>query len=416
MQHTIEYMSEHVYPYPWPHMSACEGIIGGGMEYPMMTLCGPRAASTTRHETIHMWFPMIVGSNEKRYAWQDEGFTSFWTTLCGDDFDGRKNGPMRDVMGYANTVKNGGDVVCMRHADTYGADDFQFASYTKTAAILHQLRGLLGDETFFAAFRRYVNDWAMKHPAPYDVFATFQDVAGIDEGAPVATMPDPENERVMEFYGALKALCEQAAEAIMPGRVTNVRPGYIVGPLDPTDRFTYWPVRIARGGDVIAPGTPADPVQFIDARDLATWIIGAIEQRHVGVYNLVGPREPTTAGDFLQQCIEVSGSDAKLTWVDHAFLEQQKVEIGADLPICVPPVGDFLGFAQVSNAKAIATGLTTRPARETIADTLAWFETLPEPRRKTLHAGWLPQREAEVLAAYRARDSSGAKSKRKRAA
>jgi 2'-hydroxyisoflavone reductase len=242
------------------------------------------------------------------------------------------------------------------------------------------------------------------------------DVAGIDEGAPVATMPDPENERVMEFYGALKALCEQAAEAIMPGRVTNVRPGYIVGPLDPTDRFTYWPVRIARGGDVIAPGTPADPVQFIDARDLATWIIGAIEQRHVGVYNLVGPREPTTAGDFLQQCIEVSGSDAKLTWVDHAFLEQQKVEIGADLPICVPPVGDFLGFAQVSNAKAIATGLTTRPARETIADTLAWFETLPEPRRKTLHAGWLPQREAEVLAAYRARDTGGAKPKRKRAA
>ncbi len=180
-RHTIEYMSAHVHAYPWPHMTACEGIIGGGMEYPMMTICGGRQpASVIAHELIHMWFPMLVGSNEKRFAWQDEGFTSFWTTLCRDDFQQRDSGPRRDVLGYAGTVARGGDVVCMRHADAYGEDDFGFASYSKPAAILHQLRGLLGDATFFAAFRRYAADWAFKHPYPYDFFRSFSDAAGQD--------------------------------------------------------------------------------------------------------------------------------------------------------------------------------------------------------------------------------------------
>jgi aminopeptidase N len=181
VQHTIEYMSAHVHPYQWPHMTACEGIIGGGMEYPMMTICGSRgAAGTIAHETIHMWFPMLVGSNEKRYAWQDEGFTSFWTTLCEGSFSGNKNGPQRAIMQYAGTVSRGGDVSCMRHADTYGSDNFVFASYSKPEVILHQLRAMLGDETFFAAFRRYAADWAWKHPYPHDFFRTFSDVARSD--------------------------------------------------------------------------------------------------------------------------------------------------------------------------------------------------------------------------------------------
>lgn len=180
-QHTIEYMSRMVHPYPWPHMTACEGIIGGGMEYPMMTICGGRQpAGVIAHELIHMWFPMLVGNNEKRYAWQDEGFTSFWTTLCRDDFTGGSNGPKRDIAGYANTVRRGADVSCMRHADAYGEDNFQFAAYGKPAAMLHQLRALLGDATFFAAFRRYAADWAYKHPYPYDFFRSFADAAGTD--------------------------------------------------------------------------------------------------------------------------------------------------------------------------------------------------------------------------------------------
>ncbi|MBX3464523.1 MAG: hypothetical protein KF830_15245 [Planctomycetes bacterium] len=180
-RHTIEYMSANLHPYPWPHMTACEGVIGGGMEYPMMTIVGGRQpADTIAHELVHMWFPMLVGSNEKRFAWQDEGFTSFWTTLCRDDFRRRTQGPRRDILQYAAVVARGGDVACMRHADAYGEDDFGFASYTKPAAVLHQLRGLLGDEVFFAAFRRYTADWAFKHPTPFDFFHTFADVAGRD--------------------------------------------------------------------------------------------------------------------------------------------------------------------------------------------------------------------------------------------
>ncbi|MFN7670396.1 MAG: M1 family metallopeptidase [Planctomycetota bacterium] len=183
-RHSIEFMSARVHPYPWPHMTACEGVIGGGMEYPMMTICGGRQpAGVIAHELCHMWFPMLVGSNEKRFAWQDEGFTTFWTTLCRDDFTKRTGGPRRDVLQYGNQVASGDDVVCMRHADAYGQDDFGFASYGKPAAILHQLRGLLGDETFFAAFRRYAADWAYKHPYPHDFFHTFADVAGQDLSA-----------------------------------------------------------------------------------------------------------------------------------------------------------------------------------------------------------------------------------------
>ncbi|MFT6082106.1 MAG: hypothetical protein ACJAQZ_004183, partial [Planctomycetota bacterium] len=180
-RHTIEYMSEHVYPYQWPHMTACEGIIGGGMEYPMMTIIGgQRPAGTIAHELIHMWFPMLLGSNEKRYAWQDEGFTSFWTTMCRDDFSKRTNGGKRSVLSVGNAIGRGRDVACMRHGDTYGTDSFGFASYSKTEGILHQLRGLIGDELFFKAFKEYARDWAFKHPYPYDFFNTFSRVAKQD--------------------------------------------------------------------------------------------------------------------------------------------------------------------------------------------------------------------------------------------
>lgn len=180
-RHTIEYMSEHVHPYMWPHMTACEGIIGGGMEYPMMTIVGHRgSAGTIAHELIHMWFPMLLGSNEKRYAWQDEGFTSFWTALCRDDFTKKTGGPQRSIAGAGGVIGRGGDVVCMRHGDTYGQDSFGFASYSKTAAILHQLRGLIGDEAFFSGFKQYAREWAFKHPYPYDFFHTFSRVSKQD--------------------------------------------------------------------------------------------------------------------------------------------------------------------------------------------------------------------------------------------
>ncbi len=178
---TIEFQSEAVHPYPWPHMTACEGIIGGGMEYPMMTICGgrrPRGVIT--HELTHMWFPMLLGSNEKRFAWQDEGFTTYWSSICTAATAGRSAGARGDVMSAAAQIARGGDVVSFRHGDSYVDDDFGFASYTKPAAMLAQLRGLIGDEAFVAGFRRYASDWAFKHPYPYDFFRTMSDVSGVD--------------------------------------------------------------------------------------------------------------------------------------------------------------------------------------------------------------------------------------------
>lgn len=233
---------------------------------------------------------------------------------------------------------------------------------------------------------------------------------GADESAPVATMADEKNENVGENYGALKALCEKAAEAAMPGRVTNVRPGLIVGPGDPTDRFTYWPVRVKKGGEVLAPGTGDDPVQFIDARDLAEWIILAIEQKHLGVYNATGPENKFVMRELLETCKRVSGSDARLVWVDYPFLEEQKVAPWTDMPVWVTPTPDNAGFSQISSKKAIDRGLRFRPVEATVKDTLAWYETLPEERRgKKMRAGLAPEREAEVLAAWAKKKSGGDK-------
>jgi len=226
---------------------------------------------------------------------------------------------------------------------------------------------------------------------------------GADESAAVGTLKDPTVEKVDgETYGPLKALCEQAAEKAMPGRTTIVRPGLIVGPGDPSDRFTYWPVRVAKGGEVLAPGTPQDPTQFIDVRDLGAWIVLLLEKNRTGVYNATGPKEPLPMGELLASCKRVSGSDATFTWVPATFLEAQQVAPWSDMPVWVPPVDDMAGFARVGIARATAAGLTFRPVDDTVRDTLAWWRTVPEERRAKLRAGLGAAREAEVLAAWRA--------------
>ncbi|MEZ6197222.1 MAG: M1 family metallopeptidase [Planctomycetota bacterium] len=187
-RHTIEYMSARVHPYPWPHMTACEGIIGGGMEYPMMTLCGtPRSdrglQSLIGHELIHMWFPMLVGSNEKRYAWMDEGTTSYYSSLVAADFWQREDPARAAIRGYARSMAGRpNERASMGHADHFEGSSFGAASYSKPAAVLHQLRGMLGDETFDRAMRTYAGEWAWKHPRPHDLWNTFSRVAGRDLG------------------------------------------------------------------------------------------------------------------------------------------------------------------------------------------------------------------------------------------
>lgn len=231
---------------------------------------------------------------------------------------------------------------------------------------------------------------------------------GIDESAPVATTPNPAAEKVTgENYGALKALCEQAAEKAMPGKVTVVRPGLIVGPGDGSDRFTYWPVRVARGGEVLAPGAPGDPVQLIDVRDLAEWTIAMVEKRTTGVYNATGPREKLGMGAMLAACKEASGSDATFTWADEKTLDELKVSPWSDMPVWLPASGETAGASAVSAARAIAQGLTFRPIRVTAKETLEWWKTLPEERRAKLKSGLTPDREAAALIAIREKKAKG---------
>lgn len=207
-----------------------------------------------------------------------------------------------------------------------------------------------------------------------------------------------------ETYGPLKALCEHAAEQAMPGRVLVVRPGLIVGPHDPTDRFTYWPARVARGGEVLAPGTPDEPVQFIDVRDLAAWMLSAVEQGLTGTFNATGPTgptgEPCTMGSLLDTCRAVSGSDATITWVSEPFLRSQEVTPFVEVPLWVPgESGESVGFHRVDCSKAVAAGLRFRPVSETVRDTLAWVAT-GRPADCPWRAGLARDREATLLARW----------------
>ncbi|MFG0284492.1 MAG: NAD-dependent epimerase/dehydratase family protein [Phycisphaerales bacterium JB039] len=229
------------------------------------------------------------------------------------------------------------------------------------------------------------------------------DTPGADETAPVGTMEDPTVEEMGESfqnYGPLKALCEQAAEAAMPGRVTNIRPGLIVGPGDPTDRFTYWPVRVRKGGEVLAPGAPGDLTQFIDVRDLADFIIRTLEDNTTGVFNATGPASPMPIGDLLGACKKVSGSDAEFIWGDLAFLREHNINGWSDLPVWLPNEGETAGFGQRSIERAVRAGLSFLPASETIRDTLEWWDTLPGTRTASLRAGLAEAREAAALEAW----------------
>ena len=219
---------------------------------------------------------------------------------------------------------------------------------------------------------------------------------GQDESAPVAVLPDPTVEEVTgETYGGLKALCEMAAEREMPGRTLSIRPGLIVGPLDPTDRFTYWPVRVARGGEVLAPA-PADfPVEFTDCRDLGAFIVRCAEGQTTGTIDVSGPNEPRPGmGVLLDMCQEVSGSDAVFRWAPEEFLAEQEVSPWMDLPLFTGTGAP--GLATRNGARAREAGVIFRPIIETIRDTLAWARE--DGRDLPLKAGLDPAREAEVLA------------------
>lgn len=246
-------------------------------------------------------------------------------------------------------------------------------------------------------------------------------VPGVDENYPVGTITGEQLQEAealkqseltaapffWEMYGALKALCERAAEAEMPGRVLNVRAGLIVGPHDYSDRFTYWPRRVAEGGEVLAPGNSERQVQFIDVRDLAAWMLDMVEARKTGTYNATGPDYGLTMGRLLEVCRGTTGSDAQFVWVDEQFLLDAEVGPWMEMPLWVPESSDDnvnRHFMEVSIEKAVADALKFRPLAETVRDTLEWDLSRPAdtPRR----AGLAREKEREVLDAWRAHRQS----------
>ncbi|MBZ0286837.1 MAG: SDR family oxidoreductase [Anaerolineae bacterium] len=225
----------------------------------------------------------------------------------------------------------------------------------------------------------------------------------MDEGGPLATIEDASREDVTgETYGALKVLCEKAAEAVMPGRVLHVRSGLIVGPHDPTDRFTYWPVRVALGGEILAPGHPNMRVQFIDARDQAEWVLAMAAARKAGIYNVTGPDYNLTMGKLLDTCKNVTRSDATFTWVNDEFLMEHEVGPFSELPLWIPET--YNGLQSLNIDKALADGLAFRPLEDTIRDTLKWnsLRTGAEGSIKA-RAGLMQDREQTLLQAWKER-------------
>jgi 2'-hydroxyisoflavone reductase len=202
------------------------------------------------------------------------------------------------------------------------------------------------------------------------------------------------------LFGPLKAQSEAEAEKWFPGKTLVIRPGYIVGPGDESDRFTYWPVRVERGGEVLAPGSPSDPMQIIDARDLAEWTIRMVEQGTVGAFNATGPKTRLSMGRMLSDMKKTTNSDARFTWVDDEFLKAQKII--DEFPIWTSPKGSEILYLTTNINKALSHGLTFRPLSDTTRATLEWFRKQTPERQIKMRAGIKPQREAEVLAAWHA--------------
>jgi len=251
-----------------------------------------------------------------------------------------------------------------------------------------------------------------------------QSEIGINESSPTVPMPpgldpyQPDQRNTAQLsasanpanYGAFKARAEQEVQMQYPGINTVIRPCLIVGPLDRTDRFTYWPARIDKGGEVLAPDKPDDPCQFIDSRDLAEWTIRMAEMREMGTFNAIGPAKPMTIAEMLYGVKAVTTAGAQFTWVPWEFLQQQKVRPWRDMTVWQPPVGRTAGYQRRDASKAIAKGLTFRPVAVTAKDTLDWHKTRPEAEQlATLNGeinGLSMTREAEVLAAWKASRST----------
>ncbi|MES3033765.1 MAG: twin-arginine translocation signal domain-containing protein [Gemmatimonadota bacterium] len=242
-----------------------------------------------------------------------------------------------------------------------------------------------------------------KHYIFVSTISVFADLSSpVDESGLLLAPSDIDAAFDAKLYGQNKVRSEIEAKMQFGDRLTIVRPGLIVGPGDLSDRFSYWPVRIDRGGEVLAPGTPNDPVQYVDARDLSEWMIRLAESRTLGTFNATGPKLPTTIGEMLHGIKAVTTSGAQFTWVSADFLAANQVRAWSDMPVWVPPAGRTAAFARVNCQRSYDAGLTFRPLAETAAATLAWYKTRPAAEQEKARAGLAPEREKVVLTAWHA--------------
>lgn len=224
-----------------------------------------------------------------------------------------------------------------------------------------------------------------------------------DEDAPLAVLPAKTDPTVfdVQFYGALKALCERAVRSALRSRATIFRPGLVAGPMDPTDRFTYWPVRIDAGGTVLVPVGAGEPVQYIDARDLAAFAVHVVERDDAGTYNCITPPGRDTFGSLLDACARATRSHASLVWVPADFLEERDVQPWSDVPLWIPDGDPHRFITQTRSARAFVRGLQTRSVEATVHDTVQWARSTGK-KIGSLHAGLAPAREAALLREYAA--------------
>lgn len=284
---------------------------------------------------------------------------------------------------------------------------------------------IIDNPTTLPLWVRNVAEVMKGHTRQYIFISTlsaYADNSQINGDENTATLPLPAGldpytvpaDQARRTYGPLKAHSEKEVAKHYPGIHTIIRPGLIVGPLDASDRFTWWPVRIAKGGEVLAPGNPGDFTQIIDSRDLAEWTIRMAENRTFGTYNAVGPQNPLTFAEMLGGIKATGTSGAQFTWVGADFLQAHGIRAWSgenSMPVWINPVGRNIGFSRWSNARAVKAGLTYRALAETARDVLAWHKTRPAEQQRALDDGKTcgvgPAKEAEVLAVWKAQQKSG---------
>ena len=298
-------------------------------------------------------------------------------------------GPVEELLGDRN-----GDLKALEGRDWDACIDNPTTLPVWVRDAAHVLKGHVGRYIFISTITAYAaNDKSEDETAPLAAYA----------GADVMAETVESFNAKPQLYGPLKAASErEALKEFGEQATTIVRPSLIVGPGDGTDRFTYWPVRLARGAEILAPGDGSDPVQFIDARDLAEWTVRLAEQQTAGVFNAGGPAAPMTMRQMLEGIAQGLHVDPQITWAPTAFLKANKVSAWRDMPVWIPGQGETFGFHRRNLSRALAQGLTYRPLAITASDTLAWFRTLPAERQAKLRAGLTVDREADLLAKLKA--------------